>query len=170
MRGAMSSYWAFNGGVRASDADRERAVAALKRHYAAGRLETEELERRVTRAYAAGWRGELRSLQRDLPVTFDRTRVTSKIDRMQQAVYRAHELIERAHHGAPALEDEAFYLEVHAHPRLAALAQVRAKAEAAQAERRREPDLGDRAGVRLLPVEKRGEQRARSDRFGVAPR
>ena len=86
----MSTCWAFNGGVRASDSERERAVAALKRHYAAGRLPTEELERRVKRAYAAEWRGELRSLQRDLPVTFDRRRVTSRIDRMQQAVYRAH--------------------------------------------------------------------------------
>ena len=56
----MSTYWAFNGGVRASDADRERTVVVLKRHYAAGRLGVDELERRVRRAYAAEWRGELR--------------------------------------------------------------------------------------------------------------
>ncbi len=62
-----SSYWAFNGGVRASDADRERAVACLKRHYAAGRLGTEELERRVQRAYEAEWRGELRSCSATSP-------------------------------------------------------------------------------------------------------
>jgi uncharacterized protein DUF1707 len=88
----MSSYWAFNGGVRASDSERERAVAALKRHYAAGRLETEELERRVRRAYAAEWRGELRSLMRDLPfeLPVDRRRVARGIDRVQQAAYRAH--------------------------------------------------------------------------------
>jgi len=88
----MSSYWAFNGGVRASDSERERAVAALKRHYAAGRLETDELERRVKRAYRAEWRGELRSLMRDLPfeLPVDRRRVTRGIDRVQQAVYRAH--------------------------------------------------------------------------------
>jgi hypothetical protein len=86
----MSTYWAFNGGVRASDADRERAVASLKRHYAAGRLKTGEFERRVARAYRAEWRSELRSLLRDLPVTFDRGRVAGRIDRMQQAVYRAH--------------------------------------------------------------------------------
>ena len=55
----MSTYWAFNGGVRASDADRERTVASLKRHYAAGRLRTEELERRVKRAYQAEWRGDV---------------------------------------------------------------------------------------------------------------
>jgi hypothetical protein len=88
----MSSYWAFNGGVRASDSERERAVAALKRHYASGRLATEELERRVRRAYAAEWRGELRSLMRDLPfeLPVDRRRVTRGIDRVQQGLYRAH--------------------------------------------------------------------------------
>jgi uncharacterized protein DUF1707 len=88
----MSSYWAFNGGVRASDADRERAVASLKRHYAAGRLDTGELERRVKRAYAAEWRGELRSLLRDLPfeLPVDRTRVARGMDCLQQALYRAH--------------------------------------------------------------------------------
>jgi Domain of unknown function (DUF1707) len=87
---AMSSYWAFNGGVRASDYDRERTVAALKRHYAAGRLKTDEFERRVKRAYAAEWRGELRSVMGDLPMTFDRKRAARRFDRVQQAVYRAH--------------------------------------------------------------------------------
>jgi hypothetical protein len=88
----MSSYWAFNGGVRASDAERERAVSSLKRHYAAGRLSTEEFERRVKRAYAAEWRGELRSVMRDLPfeLPVDRRRVARGIDRLQQAAYRAH--------------------------------------------------------------------------------
>ena len=91
---AASSYWTFNGGVRASDAERERAVAALKRHYAAGRLGDEELERRVQRAYDAEWRGELRSLMRDLPfelpVSVDRGRVARGVDRVQQGVYKAH--------------------------------------------------------------------------------
>ena len=39
----MSSYWAFNGGVLASDADRERCVSVLQRHYAAGRLDLKAL-------------------------------------------------------------------------------------------------------------------------------
>src|SRR4051794_28154046 len=88
----MSSYWAFNGGVLASDADRERCVSVLQRHYAAGRLDHEELESRVERAYDAKWRGELRALQRDLPfeLPVNRTRVARGVDRMQQAVYRAH--------------------------------------------------------------------------------
>jgi hypothetical protein len=89
-----SSYWAFNGGVRASDAERERAVANLRRHYAAGRLGIEELERRIHRAYEAEWRGELRSIQRDLPfelpVRVDRGRVARGMDRVQQGVYKAH--------------------------------------------------------------------------------
>ncbi|MEA2459395.1 MAG: hypothetical protein QOC95_2367 [Thermoleophilaceae bacterium] len=86
------SYWAFNGSVRASDAERERAVANLQRHYAAGRIETEELERRVRRAYDAEWRGELRQLQRDLPfeLPVDRRRVATRVDRVQRGIYRAH--------------------------------------------------------------------------------
>jgi hypothetical protein len=89
---AASAYWAFNGGVRASDAERERAAASLKRHYAAGRLSTDELERRVRRAYEAEWRGELRSLMRDLPfeLPVDRTRVARGVDRVQQGFYKAH--------------------------------------------------------------------------------
>ena len=87
-----SSYWAFNGGVRASDNDRERTVVVLKRHYAAGRLDEDELEIRVRRAYDAVWRGELRSLTRDLPfeLPIDRGRVARGVDRMQQGLYRAH--------------------------------------------------------------------------------
>lgn len=86
------SYWAFNGGVRASDAERERVVASLRRHFAEGRLGVEDLERRVRRAYEAEWRAELRSLTRDLPFTapVDRRRVARGVDRVQQGLYRAH--------------------------------------------------------------------------------
>ena len=78
--------------VRASDAERARAVAALRRHYAAGRLETDELEERVEAAYGARWRGELRSLLRDMPyeLPIDRARVTGGIDRFQRALLRMH--------------------------------------------------------------------------------
>jgi hypothetical protein len=56
------------GGVaRASDEDRERVVAALKEHCAAGRLTLDELPARVERAYAATTMGELADLTRDLP-------------------------------------------------------------------------------------------------------
>lgn len=53
--------------LRASDHDRERAVAELKRHAAAGRLTLEELPERVARAYAARTLGDLEDLMRDLP-------------------------------------------------------------------------------------------------------
>jgi hypothetical protein len=88
----MSSYWAFNGSVRASDAERERTVAALRNHYAAGRIGTDDLERRVRRAYDAEWRGELRALTRDLPFTppVDRRKVARGVDRVQQGIYKAH--------------------------------------------------------------------------------
>jgi Domain of unknown function (DUF1707) len=39
--------------LRASDADRERAVALLRRRHADGRLDLEEFEQRVDKAYAA---------------------------------------------------------------------------------------------------------------------
>ncbi len=52
---------------RASDAERERAVAALQHHHLAGRLDVGELEERVGRAYRAVTVGELRALVQDLP-------------------------------------------------------------------------------------------------------
>jgi hypothetical protein len=53
--------------VLASDDEREGTVRALRAHYASGRLDREELERRVERAYRALSRGELGRLLRDLP-------------------------------------------------------------------------------------------------------
>jgi hypothetical protein len=55
-------------GVRASDADREQLIAELNEHSVAGRLDTDELERRVQAAYAARTTGELDALRSDLPV------------------------------------------------------------------------------------------------------
>jgi Domain of unknown function (DUF1707) len=55
-------------GVRASDEDREQLIAELNDHAVAGRLETEELERRVEAAYTAATTGELDALRSDLPV------------------------------------------------------------------------------------------------------
>ena len=53
--------------LRASDADREAAVEALRHHAVAGRLDSEELEERVEKAYAAKLLSELAELQVDLP-------------------------------------------------------------------------------------------------------
>lgn len=56
-----------DGRIRASDRDRERTVAGLKEHCAEGRLEMEELEERVARAYAATTLWDLAVLTADLP-------------------------------------------------------------------------------------------------------
>jgi hypothetical protein len=53
--------------LRASDADREQFVEALRRHHAEGRLTTEELSERTGRAYAARTFGDLDALATDLP-------------------------------------------------------------------------------------------------------
>jgi hypothetical protein len=53
--------------LRASDADRERAVASLRHHQSVGRLTVDELDERTARAYAARWVSELAQLQADLP-------------------------------------------------------------------------------------------------------
>jgi hypothetical protein len=53
--------------LRASDADREAAVDALRAHALAGRLTVDELAERVEKAYAAKMLSELAELQVDLP-------------------------------------------------------------------------------------------------------
>jgi hypothetical protein len=53
--------------VRASDAEREAVVDALRTHAGAGRLDPEELEARIGRAYAAQRRADLAPLVADLP-------------------------------------------------------------------------------------------------------
>ena len=70
-----------DGGLRASDADRERLVDELEQHTIAGRLTTEEFEQRTQQAYEAKTMGELDALHRDLPavppgqsVSFNRRR------------------------------------------------------------------------------------------------
>ena len=75
--------------MRASDDDRERALGLLRGHYAAGRLEPEELEERVGVATRARTREELRALTIDLPrdVRARGKRMVSRVDRF---VLRAH--------------------------------------------------------------------------------
>jgi hypothetical protein len=53
--------------LRASDADRERFVEALRQHHVDGRLTAEELTERTERAYAARTLGDLDALATDLP-------------------------------------------------------------------------------------------------------
>ena len=53
--------------MRVGDADRQRVVAELQRHYVEGRLTSEELGERVDRALAARTEGDLAPLLEDLP-------------------------------------------------------------------------------------------------------
>jgi hypothetical protein len=56
-----------DGGIRASDADREHVVEILREAYSAGRLTLEEFDERTTGAFAAKTWGGLRTLTSDLP-------------------------------------------------------------------------------------------------------
>jgi hypothetical protein len=58
---------AYDPNIRASDADRDRAVALLREHHAAGRLTPDEFSERLDSAFAAKTVGEIDSLLRDLP-------------------------------------------------------------------------------------------------------
>jgi hypothetical protein len=58
--------------LRASDADRDRTVAALRHHAAAGRLSIDELDARSEQAYTARTLGELADLHADLPAVATR--------------------------------------------------------------------------------------------------
>jgi hypothetical protein len=53
--------------LRVGDADRQRVVADLQRHYVEGRLTSEELSERVDKALAARTEGDLATLLADLP-------------------------------------------------------------------------------------------------------
>jgi uncharacterized protein DUF1707 len=53
--------------LRASDAQRDRAAAEIREHYAAGRLTEDEFAERLDAVYQARTQGELSELRRDLP-------------------------------------------------------------------------------------------------------
>ncbi len=53
--------------VRIGTAEREAAASALSEHFAAGRLDQDELEERLDRAYAAKTAADLAPLFQDLP-------------------------------------------------------------------------------------------------------
>jgi uncharacterized membrane protein len=53
--------------LRASDADREQVAEILRNQHAEGRLDTEELQRRIDACYESKTAGDLDALLRDLP-------------------------------------------------------------------------------------------------------
>lgn len=73
----------------ASDAERDRCALALRDHAAAGRLELDELEERLTRVYGARYRSELRAALRDLPRDHA-ARAVRLADRVDRFLLRAH--------------------------------------------------------------------------------
>ena len=75
--------------LRLSDLDRERAVGALKDHYAAGRLSTGELEVRVEDVYRSSTRSELAAILRDLPLR-GRQLILRRVRGFQRALLRMH--------------------------------------------------------------------------------
>jgi hypothetical protein len=65
------------GALRASDADREHTAAALRRHHLDGRLDTDELQERLGRCYAARTHADLAALTADLPPEQPAARATA---------------------------------------------------------------------------------------------
>jgi hypothetical protein len=63
--------------MRASNADRDRVVAALQRHTAAGRLSLDEFTERVDRALASRTQADLDEVVRDLPAEPEESTVDS---------------------------------------------------------------------------------------------
>jgi Domain of unknown function (DUF1707) len=72
---------------RVSDLDREQAVEQLREHYAAGRLNDDELDKRVQATYHAETDSELTALLGDLPVL---PAVRQRQERAVLAERRAH--------------------------------------------------------------------------------
>src|SRR3954452_11810797 len=70
-----------NDDVRASDAEREEVITALRTHAGDGRLGVEELDQRIGGAYTAKTRRELVALTHDLP----RARRSPRDDRREFA-------------------------------------------------------------------------------------
>ena len=60
---------AGRGQLRAAHADRELVIEALKAAFAQGRLDTDELDDRVGRAFASRTYGELAALTADIPAS-----------------------------------------------------------------------------------------------------
>jgi hypothetical protein len=71
--------------LRVSDEDRERAVSELREHFAAGRLDAEELADRLGRVLAARTSTELRAARADLPAIPESAEALHRARRSQLA-------------------------------------------------------------------------------------
>lgn len=73
MNDAAGTRTAGTDGLRASDSDREQAVATLREHFESGHLGYDEFNGRMDTAYKATYARELRGLLADLPGAQQRT-------------------------------------------------------------------------------------------------
>jgi hypothetical protein len=73
--------------LRASDADRERAITDLREHAAAGRLTLEEFSERADRAVAAKTLADLEEVRSDLPSAVPATRARRRPKRFTGIVF-----------------------------------------------------------------------------------
>jgi hypothetical protein len=83
--------------LRAADVDRRRVVDQLERHYVDGRLTSDELSDRMSRAMAARTYGELDTLLHDLPPSStppesDPAEADEQIGPWRHTDFRAHAL------------------------------------------------------------------------------
>jgi hypothetical protein len=73
--------------LRASDADRERTVTALRRHAADGRITVEEFSDRSADAYTTRTLGDLATITADLPPVDHDTWVTEPASRWSRPAW-----------------------------------------------------------------------------------
>jgi hypothetical protein len=90
------------GTVRASDAERDACSARLRRGYAEGRIDEDELERRLEVCTRARTRSELRRLTLDLPKLPPVEQVTAAVSRADAKLKRAHMTVFVAGNGSLA--------------------------------------------------------------------
>jgi Domain of unknown function (DUF1707) len=80
--------------VRVSDQEREHVAAELREHFAQGRLDTDELEERLARAYGARTVQELQALRTDLPL-LPSTPATRRAELAERRSTLARELVQQ---------------------------------------------------------------------------
>jgi Flp pilus assembly protein TadB len=81
------------GGMFADDGERDRAAAALREHYARGRLTLDELSHRTERVLSARSRAELRSALAGLPLQPDLRELADNGRRVAQLALRGVTLL-----------------------------------------------------------------------------
>lgn len=82
------------GGLRASDAEREKVAEEMREHYALGRLDSTELDERLSAAYGARTRAELDVLRHDLPL-LPASRAQSRAEQAERRAELARRLAQR---------------------------------------------------------------------------